>query len=199
LAAATKDDIDLICASDRVCLERLPGRVMAHLELLRGESAGMSVDRLFHSLQTATRATRAGESDEYVLCALVHDIGDILASYNHADLAAAVLRPFVAKELTWMVEHHADFQTSYFLPHFGDTRDVRGEYASHENYDLTVTFCDVYDQCSFDPRYPTMDLEEFRPLVADLMSKPRDDASGAVVSWAAAADQPATGRPLSPE
>src|SRR5262245_35367587 len=101
LAEATKEDIELICAYDRICLDGLSARVIAHLELLRGEDGGMSVDRLEHCLQTATRATRGGESDEYVLCALLHDIGDTLASYNHAELAAAIVRPFVSKDLTW--------------------------------------------------------------------------------------------------
>jgi predicted HD phosphohydrolase len=186
LAEATRADIDRICADDRICLDGLPRRVVAHLELLRGESAGMSVDRLEHSLQTATRAARAGESDEYILCALLHDIGDTLASYNHAELAAAILRPFVSKELTWMVEHHADFQTYYFFPHLGIDRDLRAEYAAHPQFDLTLEFCDAYDQVSFDPDYPTMPIEEFVPLVTDLMQRPRPDAADVVVSWAAA-------------
>ena len=195
LAEATKDDIDLICAYDRICLDGLPGRVVAHLELLRGERGGMSVDRLEHCLQTATRAERAGESGEYILCALLHDIGDTLASYSHAELATAILRPFVSEELAWMVEHHADFQTYYFFPHLGIDRDVRSEYASHAYFDLTLRFCDTYDQVSFDPDYRSMPLDEFTPLVAELMRRPRADASDTVVSWAVAGEAGSDGRP----
>ena len=192
LADATREDIELICAYDRICLDGLPGRVIAHLELLRGEHGGMSVDRLDHCLQTATRAARAGESDEYVLCALLHDIGDTLASYNHAELAAAILRPFVNKDLAWIVEHHADFQTYYFFPHLGVDRDVRSEYASHELYDLTLTFCDVYDQVSFDPAYRSMPLDEFMPLVTDLMSRP---ATTPRATWCRGRSQGSPARP----
>ena len=32
------------------------------------------------------------------MCALIHDIGDVLTPHNHPDLAAAVLKPFVSEE-----------------------------------------------------------------------------------------------------
>ena len=38
--------------------------------LLAGDTGGYAVDRLTHSLQTATRAQRDGRDDEYVVCAL---------------------------------------------------------------------------------------------------------------------------------
>ena len=47
----------------------LPERLMAHLELLSGDFGGFAVDRLTHSLQTATRAERAGRDDEFDYCA----------------------------------------------------------------------------------------------------------------------------------
>ncbi len=72
-----------------------PERVLAHLRLLDGDDGGFAVDRLTHSLQTATRAERAGRPDEYVLCALIHDIGDTLGPYGHSELAAAILKPYV--------------------------------------------------------------------------------------------------------
>ena len=40
--------------------QRLPDRVLAHLKLLEGDYGGFPIDRLQHSLQTATRAHRAG-------------------------------------------------------------------------------------------------------------------------------------------
>src|SRR5262245_57968497 len=69
----------------------LPDRILAHLRLLDGDYGGFPVDRLTHSLQTATRALRDGRDEEYVVCALLHDIGDTLGSFNHADIAAAIL------------------------------------------------------------------------------------------------------------
>ena len=90
--------------------QKLPDRVLAHLRLLDGDYGGFAVDRLTHSLQTATRALRGGEDEEYVVCALLHDIGDTLGSFNHADVAVAVLKPFVSEENRWMVAKHAIFQ-----------------------------------------------------------------------------------------
>src|SRR5258706_833057 len=188
LAEATREDVELICAYDRICHSGLATRVLAHLELLRGDHGGMSVDRLDHCLQTATRATRAGESDEFVFCALLHDIGDILASYNHADLATSIVRPFVSEGLAWMVQHHAVFQSYYFFGHLGLDPNGRNQYSDHPLFDLTARFCDEYDQAAFDPRYPTMPLEEFAPLATELMRTPRADASDSVLSWSLAAD-----------
>ena len=93
----------------------LADRVLAHLKLLDGDYGGFPVDRLQHSLQTATRAHQAGESEDYVVAALLHDIGDTLGSYNHPDVAAAILKPFVDEKLHWLVEHHGVFQGYYFF------------------------------------------------------------------------------------
>ncbi len=151
----------------------LADRVLTHLRLLGGDHGGFAVDRLEHSLQTATRAERAGEDDEYVVCALLHDIGDTLGSYNHADVAAAVVWPFVGDDLHWMVQQHAVFQGYYFFHHLGLDRDARDQFAGHPHYDLTAEFCEVYDQPAFDPDYPTMELQEFEPLLEDFFSSPK--------------------------
>ncbi|MBJ7595587.1 MAG: phosphohydrolase, partial [Candidatus Dormibacteraeota bacterium] len=60
---------------------RLADRVVDHLRLLSDDHGGFAVSRLEHSVQTATRAARANRDDEYVACALLHDIGDTLCSY----------------------------------------------------------------------------------------------------------------------
>ena len=73
-----------------------PDRVLAHLALLEGDCGGFAVDRLTHSLQSATLAYRDGMDEEYVVCALLHDIGDTLGSHNHSDISAAILKPFVS-------------------------------------------------------------------------------------------------------
>ena len=51
------------------------------------------VTRLEHSLQAATRARRDGADNELIVAALIHDIGDDLAPFNHAEIAARLLRP----------------------------------------------------------------------------------------------------------
>ena len=104
----------------------------------RATPGGFAVDRLEHSLQTATRARRGGEDDEYVVCALLHDIGDTLGSYNHSDIAAAILKPFVSEENHWMVDKHGVFQGYYFFHYLGLDRDARDQYLGHPWYDRTV-------------------------------------------------------------
>src|SRR3954465_5649425 len=150
----------------------LPDRVLAHLRLLSGDSGGFAVDRLTHSLQTAARAEKAGRDDAYVLCALLHDIGDTLGAYNHADVAAAIIKPFVSEELHWMVEHHAEFQGYYFFHLIGLDRNVREKYAGHPQYDPTAGFCAEFAPPAFDPAYPTPRLEHYEPLIRSIMASP---------------------------
>jgi predicted HD phosphohydrolase len=143
--------------------------ILEQLQRLGQEPSGFAVDRLTHSLQTATRAERAGRPDQYLLAALVHDIGDNLAPENHSELAAAVLRPHSPDDLHWMVLHHGEFQRYYFGHFIGEDRNVRDRYRGHECFDLTAEFCEEFDQRSFDPGYPTEPLEHFVPLLRDLL------------------------------
>src|SRR6185295_7552343 len=124
MAASTQADWRVIGADFMRFVVGLPDRVMAHLRLLDGDCGGFPVDRLTHSLQTATLAHRDGRDEEYVVCALLHDIGDTLGSYNHADVAAAIVKPFVSEENHWMVEKHAIFQGYYFFHHLGMDRNM---------------------------------------------------------------------------
>ncbi len=148
----------------------LPERIMAHLQLLSDDYGGFAVDRLTHSLQTATRAEAANRDDEYVLCALLHDIGDTLGPANHADIAAAILKPFVSPQNHWMVLNHGIFQGYYFFHHLGLDRNMREQFRGHEWFDHTEEFCALYDQTAFDPDYPTKPLEHFEPLIRDRFS-----------------------------
>ena len=150
----------------------LPDRVLTHLRLLEGDFGGFAVDRLTHSLQTAARAEKAGRDDAYVLCALLHDIGDTLGAYNHADVAAAIVKPFVSEDLHWMVEHHAEFQGYYFFHYLGLDRNLRDKYAGTPQFDATAEFCAEFDSPAFDPSYTTPPLEHYEPLVRSLMASP---------------------------
>ena len=150
----------------------LPDRVLAHLKLLDGDYGGFPIDRLQHSLQTATRAHRAGESEPYVVAALLHDIGDTLGSYNHPDIAAAILKPFVDERLHWIVEHHGIFQGYYFFHHLGMNRDMREAFRGHEHFEDTARFCEIYDQTAFDSSYETAPLEFFEPIVRRVFARP---------------------------
>jgi predicted HD phosphohydrolase len=151
----------------------LPDRVLAHLVLLSGDFGGFPIDRLSHSLQAATLAQEDGRDEEYVVCALLHDIGDTLGSYNHPDIAAAILRPFVCEENRWMVEKHGVFQSHYLLQHVGLDRDVRDALRQHPFYARAEEFCIKYDSPAFDARRPTLPLAFFEPMVRRVLARPR--------------------------
>ena len=150
----------------------LADRVLTHLRLLDGDYGGFPIDRLQHSLQTATRAHRGGEDERYVVMALLHDIGDLLAPENHSELAAAILRPYVAEDNYWLVKHHGIFQGYYFFHHIGLDRDEREQYRGHPMFERTALFCEKWDQNSFDPAYDTAPIETFEPMVRRLFDKP---------------------------
>lgn len=150
----------------------LATRVLDHLRLLDGDYGGFPVDRLQHSLQTATRAHRAGESESYVVMALLHDIGDTLGSYNHPEIASAILRPFVDEKLHWMCHNHGIFQSYYFFHHIGLDRDMREKLRGNPHFEDTARFCELYDQSAFDPAYDSAPLDFFEPMVRRLFAAP---------------------------
>ena len=132
---------------------------------------GYAVSRLAHILQSATRAERDGRPVDYVVAALIHDIGDGLAPYSHGSYAAAVLRPFVSEELCWIVSHHPVFQMHYYGAQTGDDANARDAYLGHPWYDATVEFCERYDENCFDPSYDWLPLEHFAPAVEEVFSR----------------------------
>jgi predicted HD phosphohydrolase len=152
---------------------KLPDRIITHLRLLENDYGGFPVDRYTHCLQTATRALKDGRDEEYVVCALLHDIGDTLGSFNHADIAAVILQPFVSEENHWMVKHHAIFQGYYFFQHIGMDRNLRDNFQAHPAYERTAEFCALYDNPAFDPQGETLPLSEFEPMLRRVMASPR--------------------------
>jgi predicted HD phosphohydrolase len=140
---ATRDDYQLIARHTLSFFQGLSDRVLRHLELLAGDTGGYAVDRLTHSLQSATRAHRDGRDEEYVVCALIHDIGDTLATVNHSELAAVILHPFVSEQNHWIVKHHGIFQGYYFFHHLGLDRDAREHYRGHEHFVACAEFWPV--------------------------------------------------------
>lgn len=179
---STQEDWQLIGGEFREFAKALPDRVLQHLRLLEGDYGGFPVDRFTHSLQTATRALRDGRDDEYVCCALLHDIGDTLGSFNHPDIAAAILKPFVSEENLWMVQHHGIFQGYYFFHHIGMDRDMREQFRGHPHFERTAEFCTLYDNPSFDAHAETFPLVEFEPMLAKLFSQPRNTIYKAAIS-----------------
>lgn len=173
-AESTQEDWQLISANARDFNKGLAQRVLEHLRLLDGDFGGFPVDRLEHSLQTATRAHRDGRDEEYVVCALIHDIGDTLGSYNHPDIAAAILKPFVSEKNHWMVAHHGIFQGYYFFEHLGLDKNMRDNFKDSPHYQYCAEFCHKYDQAAFDPDYESEPLEFFEPMVERVFSVPKN-------------------------
>ncbi len=151
----------------------LADRLLAHLKLLDNDHGGFAVDRLEHSLQTATRAHRAGQDEEYVVCALMHDIGDILMPANHAELGATILKPYVSEANHWMMEKHGVFQGYYFFHYIGLDRDMREQFRGHPHFEYCAQFCHLYDQNSFDPAYESMPLDAFEPMLRRVTAAPK--------------------------
>ena len=174
MTEGTQEDWDRIVAAQLEFYPGLADRVMTHLGLLAGDYGGFVVDRLVHSTQTATRAMRANRSDDYIACALLHDIGDTLGSFNHPDIGAAIVWPFVDDDLHWMVQQHGIFQGYYFFHHLGLDRDMREQFRGHPHFARTEEFCALYDNPAFDAKAETLPLAEFEPLLRRLMAQPRN-------------------------
>ena len=116
----TREDYELLGRIELDYISRLADRLLADLELEKDALGGYQVTRYEHCLQAATRAARAGESGEYVVATLFHDIGDRLAPDRHGEMAAAVLEPYVSGEIAWIVRHHGLFQAYYYAHHLGE-------------------------------------------------------------------------------
>ena len=133
--------------------------------------SGYKITRLEHGLQSATRARRDGADIDWVVAALLHDIGDGLAPQNHDKFAAEIMRPFLRDEVVWVVEHHGIFQMYYYAHHYGWDRELRDKYKDSPFYQSCVDFCERWDQASFDPAYPMDPLESFAAEVREVFGR----------------------------
>jgi len=154
--------------------KELPDKLMKALAELEHSLSGYQISRLEHVLQAATRAFYAGESEQMIIAALLHDIGDDLAPYSHSEMAASILKPFVSDEIHWVIKHHGLFQLYYYAHHGGGDRNARDRFKDHPYYDAAVHFCHEYDQNCFDPNYESKPLEFFEPMLRSVFAKPLD-------------------------
>jgi predicted HD phosphohydrolase len=173
MADGTAEDYELLARLEEEYMQRLPDRLLAAVQALESSFAGYQVSRYEHSLQSATRALRDGRSDEYVVAALLHDIGDELAPHTHGQMVGAILRPFIEPRICWIVEHHGVFQQYFYGRQTGEDPDARERYRGHEWFDDCAEFCELYDQNCFDPGYDSLPIEEFEPLVRKVFSEPQ--------------------------
>ncbi len=167
----TKEDYLLLNKHEKKFIESTANRIIKFMSGLTKTLEGYKINRLEHSLQSATRALNDKADDEMIVAALLHDIGDELAPLNHSEYAAAVLKPYVSEKTHWIVEKHGEFQMYYYAHHLGGNKNQRDKYKGHKYYQDTLGFCENWDQKSFDPNFRSMSLKEFEPFVKKIFSR----------------------------
>ena len=167
----SKEDYLLLNKLEKKFIEGTADRVLKTMQGLTSSLVGYQINRLEHSLQTATRALKEKASDEMIVAALLHDIGDELAPNNHAEFAAAILKPYVSEKTAWIVEKHGIFQMYYYAHHLDFNKNERDKYKGHKYYPATAEFCEKWDQISFDPNYKSLLLKEFEPYVRKIFCR----------------------------
>ena len=167
----SKEDYLLLDKHEKKYIEGTADRLLKFMSGLNSTLEGYKISRLEHSLQTATRALNDKAGDEMIVAALFHDIGDELAPLNHAEYAAAVLKPYVSEKTRWIVEKHGEFQMYYYAHHLGGNRNQREKYRGHKYYQETMDFCEKWDQMSFDPNFKSLPLKEFEPFVKKIFGR----------------------------
>ena len=167
----SKEDYLLLDKYEQEYINRTADRILKFMSGLNSTLEGYKISRLEHSLQTATRAFNDKASEEMIVAALLHDIGDELAPLNHSEYAASVLKPYVSKKTHWIIQKHGEFQMYYYAHHLGNDRNLRDKYKNHEFYQDTLSFCENWDQASFDPNYKSLKLKDFEPMVKRIFSR----------------------------
>lgn len=160
----TKEDYLLLERLEEQLHADYADRLLEWIQWNEGDT-GYRISRFEHCLQSATRAFRDGRDEEYVVCCLLHDIGDLLSPYNHSQVAADILRPYVSERNYWIIRHHGLFQGYYYFHHYGQDRHAREAFRDHRWFQDAVDFCANYDQNCFDPDYDNLPLEFFEPMV----------------------------------
>jgi predicted HD phosphohydrolase len=165
---ATREDWEIIeQAEQRWRSDAGAGEGLLRLldSLKNADSLGAPVNLYTHCVQTATRALQDGADDELVVVALFHDLPEAISENDHGMLAAQLLAPKISAARTWLLTHHGAFQNHYFANHPTRRSDARNEFAHHVYAAETDYFCRCYDQNSFDPGFPVLPLQTFRPIV----------------------------------
>ncbi|MDA7827821.1 HD domain-containing protein, partial [Rhodobacteraceae bacterium] len=166
-----KEDYEFLTEHEIEYTKGTADRLLKALVDLDESLSGYQITRLGHSLQSATRAYRDGADIDWVVCALLHDIGDIYAPYNHDEYAATILRPFVREQCAWVVQTHGDFQMIYYGHHVGGDQHKRDRHVGNPYFDDCAQFCERWDQSSFDPNYDTLPLDFFAPMVHKVFAR----------------------------
>ena len=168
----TREDYEILAKLEKPFLALTADRILTELRQ-SGETTleGYQITRLDHALQSGTRAMRDGADIDWIVGALLHDIGDGLAPQNHDRMSAEVIRPFVRWDVAWTVEHHGIFQMLYYAHHYNWDRNARDRFRDHPVFKNCEQFCERWDQSSFDPEYPMEPLDTFEPMVKEIFNR----------------------------
>ena len=168
----TREDYEILAELEKPFLALTADRILQELRQ-SGETTleGYQITRLEHALQSGTRAMRDGADIDWIVGALLHDIGDGLAPQNHDRMSAEIIRPFVRWDVAWTVEHHGIFQMLYYAHHYNWDRNARDRFRDHPLFKSCEDFCERWDQSSFDPEYPIESLDTFEPIVKEIFNR----------------------------
>lgn len=174
--------LDLFTAEDWALLgdqrkvyyaEEQAGQVLRLLEASRDDTGfGYEVNNYRHCIQAATAALRDGRSDEYVVMALLHDIGFVACPDSHGEFSAALLRPYVSEELIWILERHQWFLDAHCETHPACDPNVRERWRGHRWFEAAAEFVALYDQSTITPMGDELKLDVFVPMVQRVFAKP---------------------------
>ena len=146
------------------------------LRLLAGSrddpSFGYAVNNYRHCVQAATAALHDGRDEEYVVMALLHDIGFVTCPTNHGAFAASLLAPYVSDATRWLLERHMDVQAGFCRTCPGIDLAAAERWRGHQHFAATLEFVARYDIGTIRPGLAEADLSIFEPLVRRVFARP---------------------------
>jgi len=143
--------------------------IIQNLRDLKNIWHGFPVDQLTHALQTATLAKRAGESSEMIVAALCHDMAKTISAFNHEEMAAEMLKPYVSSDVFNMLKYHGIFQGRFFWDEIDRDPNTYLKFRDQAWYDLAMKFTEIYDKPAFKTNADFDSLEKFIPIIFDVV------------------------------
>jgi len=135
---------------------------------------GYQVNNYRHCLQAATAAMQDGRDEEYIVLALLHDIGFTMCPTNHGPFAAALLGPYVSARNQWILEQHQIFLLHHCHDHPDEDvdPDARERWRGHPHFAAAADFVERFDQGTILPSLPEAPLSVFAPMVKRIFARP---------------------------
>jgi len=122
-------------------------------------------DALYHSLQVFDLACdELPYDEEFLLAALMHDVGKAIDPQNHTAAGLEALGSFITPRTAWLIEHHMPAQK--ILDHTIGVR-ARRRLQANESYEELVTLAQC-DRAGRQPGVMASDLDEALDYLRDL-------------------------------